>query len=156
MLKATITHMFVHSNNSLVRWTDHVILNGEIDVPMPASETSLTANCAKRRRKDPLRPRGYMSAFNFFARDCRSRLLNENPSLQVRCRPVGLSMLSRSGCINRPKQQHKQDSREKVEGAVPTEASCVRRSCEGGQTAVPAGASSLCYEWNETAGDGSL
>lgn len=124
--KAIIADLFVHGINCSLRWSDHMIFNGEMDVPARSDETtSLATNCVKRRRKDPLRPRGYMSAFNFFARDCRSRLLNDNPSLQVRCLIVRLSMLLRSGRINRPKQQRKQDSGEEVEGAIPTEASCV-------------------------------
>mmetsp|Transcript_29036 Transcript_29036/g.88766 ORF Transcript_29036/g.88766 Transcript_29036/m.88766 type:complete len:285 (-) Transcript_29036:208-1062(-) len=46
-------------------------------------QPSTQAATLKRKRKDPNQPRGYISAFNFFAKELRGQILRENPGLQM-------------------------------------------------------------------------
>ena len=43
-----------------------------------------SATAPKRHKKDPNRPRGYISAFNFFVKDKRPTYVQNRPNAQVR------------------------------------------------------------------------
>jgi len=48
------------------------------------SKTVVPTKCSKKQvRRDPNRPRGYISAFNFFAVENRARVLRSQPNLTV-------------------------------------------------------------------------
>lgn len=87
-LQGTFTEILYDSALLSSSWTGRIIFK-QTDVMDVTSmvEKNHVVRQARRRRKDPHRPRGYISAFNFFAKDCRQRLLAENPSLQVKFEP---------------------------------------------------------------------
>lgn len=56
---------------------------GERYVPQVQAGAQETAKPSKRHKRDPSRPRGYISAFNYFVQDKRQAYVQNHPEAQV-------------------------------------------------------------------------
>jgi hypothetical protein len=63
--------------------TPSMLLQTEPLLPLPIQQNAQPNTKAKRKtsKRDPKRPKGYISAFNFFAKDMRAQILKEQPDL---------------------------------------------------------------------------
>ena len=81
-----------------VRFSQHASALGraKIRASKPQARVAYESGTApKRQKKDPNRPRGYISAFNFFVKDKRPAYVQSRPNAQVRrSRPFPFKLLT--------------------------------------------------------------
>ncbi len=69
------------SNTTVQNYLEHILVQKDILAPLPSGKRlprGLRRTAPKDKRRDPHKPRGYISAFNCFSQDQRPRAYSEN------------------------------------------------------------------------------